>query len=209
MKDGIIKAEGNSRLVRSVADFKTKYPIYDDFAGALVAGTLPLDILFNAEGWAQLPNFLNKAALLKDATAALFGFTAEQLPDVVPDDVLALLKTLVDDAKTVANEKAKIQFGSYVGTGTYNTTRNTLTFADVPKIVFIFEKTMSNTYYGYYIIAAYSMTNALCCRSAGANESGITVNLSWNGNNMSWYGAPSAAKQLNISGNTYLYVAIL
>ena len=87
MNNGIIKANGTSRLARSVADFKVRYPTYDAFAEALVAGTLPLDILFNAAGWSQQPTFLNKGNLLKDATAALFGLGA----DAVPDDALAFL----------------------------------------------------------------------------------------------------------------------
>lgn len=87
MKDGIIKADGTSRLARSVADFKTKYPTYDDFAAALVAGTLPLDILFNEAGWTQLPDFLNQANLLKESTAILYGKDGK----AVPDDVLVVL----------------------------------------------------------------------------------------------------------------------
>ena len=57
---------------------------------------------------------LNKDSLLKDATAALFGLGA----DAVPDEVIALLNSLVKNAQTSADEKAKIQTGSYVGTGT-------------------------------------------------------------------------------------------
>ena len=48
---------------------------------------------------------LNKDSLLKDATAALFGLGA----DAVPDDVLAIIKTLVDNAQNSADGKAKIE----------------------------------------------------------------------------------------------------
>ena len=92
MKDGIIKNDGTSRLIRSVADFKTKYPTYDAFVAALVAGTLPLDVLFNADGWSQQPDFLNKANLLADDTAALFSGLPE---NPVPDDVLRILSKAV------------------------------------------------------------------------------------------------------------------
>ena len=87
MKDGIIKGDGTSRLARSVADFKSRYPTYDAFAAALAEGTLPLDVLFNESGWSQLPDFLNKANLLKDSTAALYG----KDETAVPDDVFSIL----------------------------------------------------------------------------------------------------------------------
>lgn len=82
MIDGIIKADGTSRLVQ--ADLPATY---EEFRAMAAAGSLPLDVLFNAAGWSQQPTFLNKAALLKDATAALFGLDAS----AVPDDVLAYL----------------------------------------------------------------------------------------------------------------------
>lgn len=91
MKDGIIKADGTSRLARSVANFKNKYPTYDAFATALVDGTLPLDILFNEAGWSQLPDFLNQANLLKAATAALY----EKDNAAVPDDIFAMIPGLL------------------------------------------------------------------------------------------------------------------
>ena len=93
MKDGIIKADGTSRLARSVADFKTKYPTYDAFASALVTGTLPLDILFNEAGWRQLPDFLNQANLLKATTAALYGKDST----AVPDDIFAMIPGLLGE----------------------------------------------------------------------------------------------------------------
>ena len=87
MKDGIIKADGTSRLLRA-----TLPESYEEFRAMAGAGTLPLDVLFNAAGWRQSPTFLNKAALLKDTTAAMYGLTDA----AVPDDVLSLLsKTFV------------------------------------------------------------------------------------------------------------------
>lgn len=82
MMDGIIKADGTSRLMRA-----TLPATYEEFKAQAAAGTLPLDVLFNSDGWSQMPTFLNKANLLKDATAALFGLGA----NAVPDDVFAFL----------------------------------------------------------------------------------------------------------------------
>ena len=49
------------------------------------AGTQPMDVLFNAIGWSQLPTFLNKVNLLQDSVAAMFGKDA----DAVPNDLFA------------------------------------------------------------------------------------------------------------------------
>lgn len=76
MKDGIIKADGTSRLMRA-----TLPATYEAFRAAAAAGTLPLDVLFNESGWSQQPTFLNKATLLQDSTAALFGLGTEAVPD--------------------------------------------------------------------------------------------------------------------------------
>lgn len=82
MIDGIIKADGTSRLMRANLP-----ATYEEFKTQAAAGTLPLDVLFNESGWSQFPTFLNKANLLRDNTAALFGLNA----DAVPDDALSYL----------------------------------------------------------------------------------------------------------------------
>lgn len=81
MLDGIIKGTGDSRYLKSVSDFLTKYPSYADFAAALIAGTLPVDFNgINTAGWQKTGTPLNKANLLSDATAAKF---AAETPDTV------------------------------------------------------------------------------------------------------------------------------
>ena len=78
MKDGIIKATGNSRYLKSVANFLTLYPDYASFVEALVAGTLPIDLNgLNDAGWDQKPTYLNKANLLDDTTASKLGLTGD------------------------------------------------------------------------------------------------------------------------------------
>lgn len=76
MNDGIIKNNGTSRLMRA-----TLPATYEEFKRACEAGTQPLDVLFNAAGWAQLPDFLNKGNLWADDTAALFGLGQNSVPD--------------------------------------------------------------------------------------------------------------------------------
>lgn len=82
MIDGIIKADGTSRLMRAELP-----ATYEEFRAQCRDGTQPLDILFNALGWSQLPTFLNKENLLKDPTASMFGLGA----DAVPNDVFGVL----------------------------------------------------------------------------------------------------------------------
>ncbi len=78
MKDLTIKGTGNSRFLKSVENFKAQYPTYDDFAAALVAGTLPVDFNgLNPDGVAQMATPLNKATLLTDETAHSLGLTSE------------------------------------------------------------------------------------------------------------------------------------
>lgn len=89
MKDSVIFGSGNSRYLKSVENFKALYPTYDDFAAALVAGTLPIDLNgINAAGFQQLGDALGKATLLKDETAASYGLS----PSAVVDDVLSAIK---------------------------------------------------------------------------------------------------------------------
>ena len=76
MKDGIIKGDGTSRKVK--ANFP---PTYEEFKAKAASGELTLDIIFNALGWSQQPDFLNKKNLLKDETAVLYGVSSDAVPD--------------------------------------------------------------------------------------------------------------------------------
>ena len=90
MKDSVILGTGNSRYLKSVENFKTLYPTYDDFVAALVAGTLPVDFNgINTAGFQQVGDGIGKNTLLKDATASLFGLDVNALPD----DVFRVLST--------------------------------------------------------------------------------------------------------------------
>ena len=118
MNDGIINGDGTSRLARSVVDFKTRYPTYDAFAEALIAGTLPLDILFNAAGWSQVPDFLNKENLLQDATATKFGLTSA----AVLNDVLSLLSGHAARHAAGGDDELKLST-SQITSGTFSVSR--------------------------------------------------------------------------------------
>lgn len=77
MKDGIIKENGASRLVKG-----TLPATYEEFAALAASTGVPVDVFFNAAGWQQLPTFLNKANLLQDFTATLLGLDPADDPTV-------------------------------------------------------------------------------------------------------------------------------
>ena len=72
MQDGIIKGTGNSRMLKAPTTIPTTW---DGFRAALITGTLPVDLLFNAAGWEVVGTLLGKANLLSDAVAALYGLS--------------------------------------------------------------------------------------------------------------------------------------
>ena len=97
MTDGIIKGEGNSRFLKSAITGTTTW---EEFRAALIAGNLPVDFNgINADGWQQTGTPLNKAALLKDATAAKFG----KGTDAVPDDIFKYIGELRVDSEAGAH----------------------------------------------------------------------------------------------------------
>lgn len=101
MEDGIIKGTGNSRYMKSVADFLTRYPNYEAFAQALMTGTLPFDLNgINPEGWTQQGTPLNKANLLTDLTAEEIG-----IENATPDDALYSLNTMLLDVQAYYIDK--------------------------------------------------------------------------------------------------------
>ena len=76
MNDGIIKGDGTSRKV-----FANLPATYEEFRMQAASGELAMDILFNAAGWQQQPDFLNKKNLLQDTTADRVGLDSGSVPD--------------------------------------------------------------------------------------------------------------------------------
>ena len=82
MIDSKLAGTGNSRFLKSVSNFKTLYPTYDDFVAALIAGTLPIDLNgINPDGWTQQGTPLNKANLLSDDVANDLGLVDDATPN--------------------------------------------------------------------------------------------------------------------------------
>ena len=102
MRDGIISEQMKSRLI------KAGLPATYEELVELAAGTgIPADILFNEEGWQQLPTYLSKANLLSDATEVAIWETSKNrtvndalkmLADVAYGRVASLTLTIKDTA---------------------------------------------------------------------------------------------------------------
>ena len=103
MYDSVPKGEGNSRFLKSVSDFMEKYPTYQDFAAALVAGTMPVDIGLNADGWLVLGMALAKMNLLRDETGEALGL--EDPPNSTVDDAFQAVRTNLVGAKESTFQK--------------------------------------------------------------------------------------------------------
>ena len=113
MTDGVIKSTGNSRYLKSVANFMSLYPTYEDFVAALVAGTLPIDLNgINPNGWSTQGTPLNKANLLADATASLFGLSSA----AVVNDALSKIGTF-QNSIPAPQYNAGVETGSVYPTG--------------------------------------------------------------------------------------------
>ena len=207
MKDSVILGSGNSRYLKSVENFKTLYPTYDDFAAALVAGTLPIDLNgINAAGFQQVGDALGKFNLLKDATAALYGLDAT----AVPDDVFSLLNTLINAAQERANISAKFEIGSYQGAYDYDVKcSKTIYFSGKPEIVII----VANGTRGLFPGAQGSWASpegVIVCRGQTTfrtNNEPNDVNVSFSDKSIT-LGPAKANSILNYNFHTYTYFAL-
>lgn len=217
MKDSAILGTGNSRYLKSVANFKTLYPTYDDFVAALVAGTLPVDLNgINPAGFQQVGDGLGKATLLKDTTAALYGLDAS----AVPDDVLALLKTLVGNAQASANDKVKIEIGSYTGNGESVTKDNplSLTFTATPKLLIVYSLEGASQdavafFFPLSLTESYKSTGYVGFMGGGANVFDAQYTFakkSADGLTVTWYSQNITSNYgLNYSNRVYRYLAFI
>lgn len=184
---------GNSRLMRSNIPAGTTW---EQARAMLNAGTFPYDTgPLNAAGISQQGTPLNKATLLKDATAALFGLTNT----AVPDDVLAKIADLIDGGPKIAT-------GSYVGTGKHGSKNiNILTFKFDPKLVIVTKNDGTDLRTGTILIYNQKYSAGFV---GGDTLHNLELTIGWYPNKVQWFSPNSADYQLNKSGMTYFYWAI-
>ena len=95
---------------------------------------------------------------------------------------------------------AKIETGSYVGTGEFGSgKKNTLTFSRKPLAVII--QAIDARRFAVLL-------NGCTSGNAVSVGSGDRVNVSWTDTSVSWYNSEKSSIQMNESGITYLYIAI-
>lgn len=166
-------------------------------------------VLTRADNPTEAGDPLNKATLLKDDTAALYGLDAT----AVPDEVLAAARSLISTAQSTADSKCKIVSGSYTGTGTYGSNnKNSLTFDGKPKLLIV-SSTVSSAYGGRrtypQLIFVYGESGSIASLITSGSEVFSSAKVSGSGNTVSWYSADAAAQQLNVSSTKYYYIAII
>lgn len=116
----------------------------------------------------------------------------------------------INDLQALIDTKAKIQFGSYQGTGSYGSrSPNSLVFNFNPKIVIIQDSSQDNFIcIGILIYNSETIYSVLARGSYNSTELYIT----WNNNQVSWYtqagGIGNPEYQMNTSNHKYNYIAL-
>ncbi|QIB68624.1 hypothetical protein Ami103574_04505 [Aminipila butyrica] len=105
MKDGIIKGEGTSRLLKAPATIPTTFA---EFRTALINGMLPIDLLYNAIGWDVEGTALNKANLLTDTVADALGLESDEPTVNEAINALLAVATSARNGLMSATDKVKL-----------------------------------------------------------------------------------------------------
>jgi hypothetical protein len=181
-----------------------RYAVYDD-----AHNFIRYEYHERADEPTQAGDALNKANLLPDAVATALGLPGN--PQV--SDALAKVKILIDNNTTLANSKARIDTGSYVGTGVYGDSNpNTLTFPERPIMLLIFKDVGISGPPDYRLAAFYPYVlpgdylNASFYRGLGSFQTSNNEMSKYSNNILSWY-TTSANAQMNVSGITYTWAA--
>ena len=186
------------------------------------------DTLYPKTIASQIPDVYSKTEVLTTETLSKYGLTADKLPN----DVFQQIKTLIDNAQASADGKARIQTGSYVGTGTYGASNPcSLTFDFAPSMVWIYTSKSSKTvndvtvlHYPFFnenclIPTANLTTSWVQGGSFGSNNYSDTYGLSSygkkseDGKTIYWYNEKTGSQGIqgytfNSSNEIYYYLAI-
>lgn len=171
------------------------------------------DTLYPKTVAAQIDDVYSKDDCLTNSTRTAYGLGSS----AVPNSIFAIARTLIQNAQDTADSKCLVETGSYVGTGTYGSdNKNSLTFGGVPKMLVIMSvasvKANNNIDYGQMIYLTGMSGQVVAISGNSPTSETTTVLLSVSGNTISWYDEgsyASAETQLNGSGTTYYYVALL
>lgn len=138
MIDSVLNGTGNSRFLKSAVPAGTSWA---DALAMLQAGTFPIDFNgINTEGFQQVGTPLNKANLLKDATAAQIGLP----PTATPDDAFKILAGILGVTYVLASSGVTVTAQSGSDTKTAVAASNGMaTFKGLPYGDWTFSATIS------------------------------------------------------------------
>ena len=190
------------------------------------------DTLYPKTIASQIPDVYSKTDTITAETLSQLGLSADKLPN----DAFQHIKTLINNAQSSADSKARIQTGSYVGTGTYGKGNPcSLTFDFEPKFLLFFQQNIIQNYPDTHppvppidnvwslITEGIWANNILYINYEDAGREGCVVNKIVWGKTVTWYSVNlsqgsdgviennkhiSAMTQFNKSGIIYKYVAI-
>ena len=105
---------------------------------------------------------------------------------------------------------AKIETGSYVGTGTYGADNPcSLTFDFTPKFVMVCGKSTAGSYNSQYqLFYCFGMTTQITHYYERETVDTNIVSINISENTLSWYAGDSSSSQLNNETVQYQYIAI-
>lgn len=194
MLDTIITGTGNSRTIKTVPNAMTLYSNWTDALQAMIDGSFPIDIgPLNLAGLLQKGTDLNKANLLSDETAALYGKDGS----ATPDEIFAAIPAPL-------NGKANIATGYYIGTGIAVDSNHPIIIS-LPietKLLFVMDPNYSG---GLFLKPAtgFSFVNY-------QSSPIVKLSVTWQENNVEWFYSANDPQNraLNRENVHYYYVCI-
>lgn len=174
------------------------------------------DTLYPKTIASQIPDVYSKTEVLTTETLSKYGLTADKLPN----DVFQQIKTLIDTVQADVGGRAKIQTGSYIGTGTFGEGNPcSITFDFVPKLFWVpTKKYFTSTAKSIIATARYYANNTdlgllyitgtdQCGYQGG--QSGYLNTFVLNKKTLKWYtNGGDGSYQYNETNYTYYWIAL-
>lgn len=173
------------------------------------------DTLYPKTIASQIPDVYSKIDTITAETLSRLGLSADKLPN----DAFQQIKTLIDNVQSSADSKARIQTGSYVGTGTYGVDNPcSLTFDFEPKLLIVGAVKganrgwfQTNSDYGLICDGLFWVNPMPYIWNMDNYSSSLTTSYLYftpNVTGISYYSTKGAGSQCNVSNRTYYYFGI-